>query len=478
MDSRLFDGKYKVCEKLGEGAFGEVFLAVHIDLNVYRAIKRIRKDHNGFQTGRNEVSVLKNLFHPGLPIIYDIWEDDIFFYIVEEYVRGRNLADYVASKKKISEREVIAFAISICAILQYMQENGGICHLDIKPDNIIVNDEKIKLLDFGSGFSKNKNYGPITATHGYAAPELYIGEDIDGRSDIYSVGRLMMFLLSKDICRLSDIKCSESLKSVISKCIKSDKASRYENAKALKEELILLSERRPTDKSVVIKVFGSMPRIGTSHFSVMLASFFYRKGYDTALFSDSVTPMINENVKKLTLREGVYFVDGLPVIPDYGGYASVDEDFYKKKILVRDCGLLTTEKIEEKCCEEEICLLVCGHTLLEILEYNKAVGKMQKFNKEFVTCVNHAGGREYLRIRRAHIDGSCLRIPYCVDPYGFGGSEAINEILYEVQKRQGSNRRGRLRGVFGGHTFVFLHSKLFGKCGRKENRYNKSIRRL
>ena len=87
----LLDGKYLILDRLGQGAYGEVFLTRHTGLGVYRAVKRISRSRDIHDTRRREADALKSLSHSSLPIIYDIDEDDVYFYIVEEYIRGTSL---------------------------------------------------------------------------------------------------------------------------------------------------------------------------------------------------------------------------------------------------------------------------------------------------------------------------------------------------------------------------------------------------
>ena len=90
MGELVFD-KYKIIRLLGKGAFGQVYLAEHINLKVYRALKCIRRcpEYNGFHT--READILKNLRHPSIPIIYDIEEKDDCVCIIEEFVEGMSL---------------------------------------------------------------------------------------------------------------------------------------------------------------------------------------------------------------------------------------------------------------------------------------------------------------------------------------------------------------------------------------------------
>ena len=75
LDSVLF-GKYQLCRILGTGRIGTVFLAVHLGLEEYRAVKRVPRSFHDYEHFRREALILKELRHPGIPIIYDIEEDE------------------------------------------------------------------------------------------------------------------------------------------------------------------------------------------------------------------------------------------------------------------------------------------------------------------------------------------------------------------------------------------------------------------
>lgn len=227
----LLDGKYLILDKLGQGAYGEVFLTRHTGLGVCRAVKRIRKSQDIHNTRRHEADALKALRHASLPIIYDIDEDDVYFYIVEEYIEGTSLSRYVSDRKRLSQEETCSIVMSICTVLGYMQKQAGLLHLDIKPDNVLVTAEGIKLVDFGSSCMAAQPLECVMGTEGYAAPELYHRAVPEERCDIYSIGMLMKFMLTGQISgSINSNICSENLEFIINKCTSQNPSERYEDA--------------------------------------------------------------------------------------------------------------------------------------------------------------------------------------------------------------------------------------------------------
>ena len=86
-------GRYEIVRLLGTGAFGKVYLARHINLNVFRAIKCISLCQDSYATAYREADILKNLRHPSIPIIYDIEQDDNYVYIIEPCFIGAQKTD-------------------------------------------------------------------------------------------------------------------------------------------------------------------------------------------------------------------------------------------------------------------------------------------------------------------------------------------------------------------------------------------------
>ena len=187
-------GKYRVLSTLGTGNSSTVYLAEHIRLNVYRAIKCIPKDTSLVSSPSSEATLLKNLNHPGIPIIYDIEEDEHFFYIIEEFIQGQSIDTFV-SYQKISHELLIKFGIQLCDILDYLHHlmPYPILYQDLKPEHIIVCELQIKLIDFSvaSFIANSGNDFNHLGNHAFSAPELSLNEPITPVSDIYSIGKII-----------------------------------------------------------------------------------------------------------------------------------------------------------------------------------------------------------------------------------------------------------------------------------------------
>ena len=103
---------------------------MHIGLEEYRAIKRISKRDADYDTFRKEALVLKELRHPGIPMIYDLEEDSEFFYLIEEYLEGYSLYALIVNQGPIQEAEAVRYGMQVCVLVAYtilimLQAAGG-----------------------------------------------------------------------------------------------------------------------------------------------------------------------------------------------------------------------------------------------------------------------------------------------------------------------------------------------------------------
>lgn len=98
----------------------------------------------------SEANILAKLRHPGIPIVYDIEEDEAFYYIIEEYVEGESL-EKLLWNTSVSQEYMIQIGIQLCGIVSFLhsQKPFPVLHQDLKPSHIIVCGNQVKLIDFG-----------------------------------------------------------------------------------------------------------------------------------------------------------------------------------------------------------------------------------------------------------------------------------------------------------------------------------------
>ena len=320
-ESILF-GKYRIISTLGTGNTSTVYLAEHLKLKVYRAIKCIPKDTavSGFSL---EAMLLKNLNHPGIPLIYDIEENDENLYIIEEYIQGESLEAFVLHHGNISQELIIELGIQLCDILEYLHHLTPypILYQDLKPEHIIVCGKQLKLVDFGiaSFFTGSGNNFQIYGTKEFAAPEVLSGHDATPLSDLYSLGKVLLYLI-----KTPSVNCSKHLQHTIQKACAASAADRYETVglfrSMLQKELNIACHTALHLYKKII-VLGSKHGIGTTHFSISLTSFLNRSGcpsiYVEGTCSDSLRNLIRScpSVKE---NDGICYYRHFQGIPNYG----------------------------------------------------------------------------------------------------------------------------------------------------------------
>lgn len=209
-------GPYQVISALGAGGMGEVYLAHDERLDRRLALKLLPQEYTREEArlGRfeREARAASALNHPNIVTIYEIGEIEETHFIAMEYVDGQTLREKV-EPGRLTIKESVEIAIQIAAALAAAHE-AGIVHRDIKPENIMVRrDGYVKVLDFGlvkltehrrsdedakgSGiYLQRTSPGVVLGTVSYMSPEQALGQEVDARSDIFSLGVVLYELLS------------------------------------------------------------------------------------------------------------------------------------------------------------------------------------------------------------------------------------------------------------------------------------------
>jgi hypothetical protein len=272
------EGQYRIVRLLGRGGMGSVYLARDLTLEREVAIKVVktaddsREIHDRF---RREARTAAKLSHPNIVPLHAFGEVEGMPYFVMGYVRGESLADRLRRDGKLSEEEARRIVAEIADALDHAHRQG-VVHRDIKPDNVLLEDEsgRALLTDFGvakavdSGETLTR-HGTVVGTPHYMSPEQASGRsDIDGRSDIYSLGVMAYAMLAgrlpfegktaADILtkHLSQIPTplrsvaptvSDSTAQAIERCLAKEPAARWPDARSLKLALGGIEESQLPD---------------------------------------------------------------------------------------------------------------------------------------------------------------------------------------------------------------------------------------
>ncbi|WP_372370904.1 serine/threonine-protein kinase [Candidatus Uabimicrobium sp. HlEnr_7] len=200
--------KYNVIDLLGRGGMGVVYLAEHKNLGKKRAIKILPKSASIPQEDIDrfyvEANIAASIENTNVVQVHDIDETEDFYFIVMEYVEGNSLDEYMKKHGIFSIEEAVEIT-KMCAKGLAAIHQKGLVHRDVKPANFMYCGEDVKITDFGIAKDLNNNAGltaasTIIGTPQFMAPEMAEKEAVDPRSDIYSLGATLYFLVTGQFC--------------------------------------------------------------------------------------------------------------------------------------------------------------------------------------------------------------------------------------------------------------------------------------
>jgi eukaryotic-like serine/threonine-protein kinase len=222
MIGTVLSGRYRLEAKLGSGGMSTVYLARDTTLDRPVAVKvmhrEISEQQDQLERFRREARSVAKLSHPNLVAVIDAGEDGGHAYIVFEYVEGENLKQRIKRLGPLEPQEALAYAIEIASGLTVAHARSMV-HRDVKPQNVLIDAEgRAKVTDFGIARQLEQqgvtDTGRVLGTTDYVSPEQAMGQAVDQRSDVYSLGVVLYEMLTGEVPFSADSQVGVAMKHV------------------------------------------------------------------------------------------------------------------------------------------------------------------------------------------------------------------------------------------------------------------------
>lgn len=378
--------KYRILYLMHRGPCGEVWVAEHTEFPARRLLKVIDRRHPYFSQLFREAHMLQQCRHPSIPIIYDIFEIATKIYIVEEFIEGETLKDYILRLGKLPGSLLLNYSIQLCDILQYIHNPlRNILHLDIKPENILVSNHQVKLVDFGSAIYQNQPGKYFFGTPGFCAPEQEQAGILSEETDIYGFGKCLQYMLLSS----GDIPCG--LQKIAENCLRKGR-KKYATAEELGSDLKKIKSRgrREKPKEIWYAVSGVLSEYDSTETAVALAGVCKRMRGAKVLYLDCTRTHCLEKIRQkedgfVWERDGITIAGRVSpwetagfhdrgfsvVICDFGTESpAVSGQLFEKTFLVGGMNAWTKESWMKQtellgpCCRNPVFLILSGDTEL------------------------------------------------------------------------------------------------------------------
>lgn len=274
---RVLAKNYEIIKEIGRGGTGSVYLGFDKKLERQIAIKMLELDSNLdkelveeiVKRFEKEAKAIAKLKHPNIVDIYDFGEEDGKHFMVIELLEGNSLSNQLTRIKKLPLEKIIDIGIQLSSAISYAHSQG-IIHRDIKPANVMmIDDDKVKLTDFGIAQLNNDKLGltqagSILGSILYIPPEQLVdSHKVDKRADVYSLGvtlfqlftgrlpfegnsvaEVVTKILNQNLPSMRDFRAEipEALDRIILKAIKKEPEDRYQNIEDFAAALVDIKE--------------------------------------------------------------------------------------------------------------------------------------------------------------------------------------------------------------------------------------------
>ncbi|MGC2245393.1 MAG: serine/threonine-protein kinase, partial [Terriglobales bacterium] len=279
-------GRYEIVAEVGRGAMGSVYKARDPKIDRFVAIKTVLLHQSVIHEQQEfrrrffiEAQAAGRLLHPGIVAVFDVGEEPETSdpYIVMEYIEGQTLREVLAHNgKKLPLNDALRITQELAEALDYAHAQG-VVHRDIKPANVLITkDGQAKISDFGIAqldLTHMTLPGRVLGTPAYMSPEQLEGEQVDGRSDLFSLGAILYSAVTgyrpfqgnsattvcfkvanREPLQATSLapELPHELDAVIARALAKDPTERYQRGKEFAEDLRKLREQAPAPKATTL----------------------------------------------------------------------------------------------------------------------------------------------------------------------------------------------------------------------------------
>lgn len=379
IDNSFLSDKYILLDVLKDTAATEVLHVRHRSLNTDRILKVIPAGSKE-SLECPEVSLLKDLRHPSIPIIYDLQYQNNHFVIVEEYIDGQSLKDILLLQNNVSEDFLIWTAKKLCDVMIYLHtREKPILYQDLKPEHIFYQDNELKLIDFGiSEFLDSSEVKNHFGTRGYAAPEQFELSALDEGVDIYAFGMVL-----KEIAAHISSPISAWINALITRSTKSNRDERFSSFNEISEFLFDHTQRNKKGaKDLLLKsiaISGSSAGVGVTHIAISLVCVLRAMGIPAVYKDMSGKNLMLALEKEHCLETKDLYVKKNLFLGELELGPGIDAKT-KKCLLVKDYGTDTEKMTGDKC------LFIVGGRLWQLSDGKASANRLIDKGNTIIVC--------------------------------------------------------------------------------------------
>lgn len=335
------EDKYEVIRILQQTAATAVLLVRYKPIGALRILKAIHKAHPDAYSILSESNLLQGIKSSQIPTIFEVEDTEEIIYLVEEYVEGISLREYLLETKLTTEK-LLYIAVELCKIVETLHTAGSepVLYRDMKPEHVFMEGDTVRLIDFGISVKKSDAYkAKPLGTKGWAAPEQLKGENLDERCDVYGVGKVIGFMQMNSYAH-DDFK----IKKIVEHATEADVSKRIGSIAELRNMLEHLQGNRVNDKvgskhlERRIAVIGQGHAVGTTRIAISLCQFFNKRKIDCYYLDNEkdTVPRLWINLKNTRLQQGILYHDNFKGLFKYG--EAVEKQNPPNGLYVIDCG--------------------------------------------------------------------------------------------------------------------------------------------